>query len=191
MLVNSTVQGRDDNFACRITLHCSLPEHPDIEETDTTKRGVEISGRLVILKADEDEASRHRALSIRVSGALSFARARGLAKEKISQFYDNLLKLLDILCLWDKPSHIFNCDESGLQLTYKPQKIISKHGKRDVVSQTNCEKGDNVSVMACVSSSSHYAPPFVVMKGQCLNENYEIGMPPGTEMVVSDSGYMQ
>jgi hypothetical protein len=42
---------------------------------------------------------------------------------------------------------------------------------RDVVCQTNCEKGETVSVMACMSASGQYIPPFVVMKGQRYNDN--------------------
>ncbi|KAJ8887791.1 hypothetical protein PR048_014009 [Dryococelus australis] len=122
--------------------------------------------------------SLHKALSVSVSEALSFARVRELSKGKISQFYDNLSMKLHILGLWDKFSHIFNCDESGLQLIYKPQKVISQNGTRDVVSQTYCEEGETVSVMACVTAAGHYVPPFIVMKGQCQNDNYEIGMPP-------------
>ncbi|KAJ8873270.1 hypothetical protein PR048_026904 [Dryococelus australis] len=38
----------------------------------------------------------HRALSVSVSEALSFTRARGLFKNKTSQFYDNLSEFLDI-----------------------------------------------------------------------------------------------
>lgn len=36
-----------------------------------------------------------------------------------------------------------------------------------------------------------YVPPFVVMKGQRYNDNFEIGMPPGTKIVLSQSGYMK
>ncbi|KAJ8871326.1 hypothetical protein PR048_027643 [Dryococelus australis] len=63
-------------------------------------------------------------------------------------------------------------------LIYKTQKVISQRGKRDVVSQTNCEKGETVSVMACVSAAGHYVPPLFVKKEQRQNDDYEIGMPP-------------
>ncbi|KAJ8876459.1 hypothetical protein PR048_020904 [Dryococelus australis] len=45
--------------------------------------------------------------------------------------------------------------------------------------------------MACISAAGHYVSPFVVMKGQCQNDNYEIYMPPGTKVVISHSGYME
>lgn len=63
----------------------------------------------------------------------------------MSKFYDNFCDLMDAHNLWDKPANIFSCDETGLQLIYKPKKGISQCGKRDVVSQTNCEKGVTVS----------------------------------------------
>lgn len=135
--------------------------------------------------------SRHKNLSLRVAEGLSHARAKGMTKEKIAVFYNNLSTLMDELSLWDKPSHIYNCDETGLQLIYKPRKVITMRGKRDVVSQTNCEKGETVSVMACVSATGQYVPPFVVMKGQRYNDNFELGMPSGTKIVLSESGYMK
>ena len=133
--------------------------------------------------------SRHQNLSLRVAETLSYARAKGMCKEKVSVFYNNLCKLLDQHNLWDKPTNVYNCDETGLQLVYKPKKVISVRGKRDVVSQTNCERGETVSVMACVSATGQYVPPFVVRKGQRYNDNFEIGMPPGTKIVLSESGY--
>ncbi|XP_069694854.1 uncharacterized protein [Periplaneta americana] len=135
--------------------------------------------------------SRHQNLSLRVAEGLSYSRAKGMTKDKIAVFYSNLSKLMDELSLWNKPSHIYNCDETGLQLIYKPRKVISMRGKRDVVSQTNCEKGETVSVMACVSATGQYVPPFVVMKGQRYNDNFELGMPSGTKIVLSESGYMK
>lgn len=134
---------------------------------------------------------RHKSLSVRVAESLSYARARGLSREKVKEFYENLSSLLDKHNLWNKPGSIFNCDETGLQLIYKPKKVISQRGKKDVVSQTNCEKGETISVMACVSASGQYVPPFIVMKGRRYNDNFEIGMPPGSKIVLSDSGYMK
>jgi hypothetical protein len=110
--------------------------------------------------------SHHRNLSLRLSEALSFSRARGMSQEKVKKFFDHLSNLLDNHNLWDKPANIFICYETSLQLIYKPKKVISQHGKMDVVSQTNCEKGETVSIMACVPASGHYIPPFVMMKGQ-------------------------
>ena len=79
--------------------------------------------------------SRYQNLSLRVAEALSYAREKGMCKEKVSVFY-NLCKLLDQQNLWDEP-----------------ETVISVRRKRDVVRQTNCEKGEMVSVMACVSAT--------------------------------------
>lgn len=135
--------------------------------------------------------SRHNNLSVRVAEGLSYARAKRMTKERVDKFYSLFSNLLDKHNLWNKPSSIFNCDETGLQLVYKPKKVISQCGKRDVMSQTNFEKGETVSVMACISASGQYLPPFIVMKSQRYNENFEIGMPPGTRIVLSDSGYFK
>jgi hypothetical protein len=58
----------------------------------------------------------HKNLCLRVTEALSFARARGMSKEKVRKPFDHLSNLLNNHNLWDKPAKILNCDETGLQL---------------------------------------------------------------------------
>ena len=135
--------------------------------------------------------SRHNTLSIRVSESISFGRAIGFNKDVVLDFFVKLRNLMEVHKLGNDPSKIFNCDETGLQLVYKPSKVISQSGKRVVVCQTNQEKGETVSVMICASASGHYIPPFVIMKGKRWKDDYELGMPPGTKVVLSDSGYMK
>lgn len=42
--------------------------------------------------------------------------------------------------------------------------------------------------MVCASASGQYIPPFVVMKEQWYNHDYELGMPPETKMRASKMG---
>lgn len=134
--------------------------------------------------------SRHPNLSVRKAEGLSFARARGMTKENVDKFFLQLSKCYDELQLWDKPGSILNCDESGLQLIYKPGKVVSVKGKKEVYAQTNVEKGETVTIMACVTACGQFMPPFVIMKGQRKNDSFSVGMPPGTTISMSEKGYM-
>lgn len=58
----------------------------------------------------EAETSR---IDLRVSQALETARARGLCKENVRTFYENLQQLYDLHKY--TPDRIWNCDESGVQ----------------------------------------------------------------------------
>jgi hypothetical protein len=53
------------------------------------------------------------------------------------------------------------------------------------------QKGWNCKQTAWVSASGQYIPPFIIMEVQWYNENYEIGMPPGTKVILLESGYMK
>lgn len=57
---------------------------------------------------------------------MSYARARGMNREKVAGFYELLSKLMEDHNLYDNPAKIFNCDETGLQLIYKPKKLFPR-----------------------------------------------------------------
>ena len=49
--------------------------------------------------------------------------------------------------LFDKQERVYNMDESGFPLNNRPLKIVAEKGKREVVSVTNNERGENVTVV--------------------------------------------
>ena len=59
--------------------------------------------------------------------SLESCRAKNATPEQISSYYsnDNLNKILEKYDLQDKPVHIFNLDETGLQPYHKPSNIIA------------------------------------------------------------------
>jgi hypothetical protein len=56
---------------------------------------------------------RHPELILRVSQALETARARGLCKDNVKTFYDNLETLYNLHSY--TPNRVWNCDKSGAQ----------------------------------------------------------------------------
>lgn len=129
-------------------------------------------------------------LSVRKAQGLSYARSTGLNKEEVGKFFRNLSEMYDELGLWDEPGRIFNADETGLQLIFKPGKVISAKGKNDVYHATTGEKGSTVTVMVCTSATGQAVPPFVIMKRVRKRDAYSKGMPNGSVVHMSDSGYM-
>lgn len=133
---------------------------------------------------------RHPNLSVRKAQGLSYARSRGLNKEEVGKFFTNLRTMYDTLDLWEDPGRIFNADETGLQLIFKPGKVISPKGKKDVYHATTGEKGSTVTVMVCSSATGNPIPPFVIMKGVRQKPSYSKGLPNGSSIQMSESGYM-
>lgn len=62
---------------------------------------------------------RHKDLSIRMAEGVSVYRAKGMNREDVGNYFKQLEKLLTEYNLFNKPGHLFNMDESGLQLNNK------------------------------------------------------------------------
>lgn len=86
--------------------------------------------------------ARNSELSIRQSEGVSIARAKGLNKKVVANYFKLLGDVLKDNGLFDKPGHVFNMDETGLQLNNKPGKVIAIKGSKNVTSVTSGEKGE-------------------------------------------------
>ena len=96
--------------------------------------------------------------SLRKPESLSKARAMGLKKEVVEEFYKLLEKITVELDLQHRPQSIYNVDESGFPMNNRPLKVVSEKGKREVVALTNLERGENVTVVVCCRCTSHSLP---------------------------------
>jgi hypothetical protein len=92
--------------------------------------------------------------------------------------------------MFGNPARVRNAVESGLQLNNRPQKIVSMKGKKNVMIVTAEERGETVTVVACVSATGVFMPPCVIFKGKNLRQEFRDGMPPGTAVRMSKSGYI-
>ncbi|XP_031358597.1 tigger transposable element-derived protein 6-like, partial [Photinus pyralis] len=128
----------------------------------------------------------HPELSIRAAEGVSSARARGMNQEEVSKYFALLESILKEHALFDKPSAVFNADESGLQLNNKPGKVIVEKGSKAVSTITSGEKGETVTVLACCNAEGTFIPPFCIMKGKNLKKEWADGMPPGSSVRMSE-----
>jgi hypothetical protein len=83
-----------------------------------------------------------------------------------------------------------HADESGLQLNNRPQKTVSMKRKKNVISVTTNERGETVTVVACVSVTGVFMPPYVIFKCKNLRQEFRDGMPPGTAISMNKSSYI-
>lgn len=135
--------------------------------------------------------NRHKhSISLRKPEGLSKARAMGLNKEAVNNFYDILNGVCIKLDLQDQPHIIYNVDESGFPMNNMPLKVVSEKGKSEVASLTSLERGENVTAVVCCSASGVFIPPFIIFKGKRMREEFKHGMPPGSQVAMSESGYI-
>lgn len=128
---------------------------------------------------------RNKDLSIRKSEGLSLARAKGMNREDVNNFFTLLLEILTKNELLDKPGQIFNVDETGVQINNKPGKVVATKGAKDVYSLTTSEKGENVSLISCCSAEGYFMPPVLIFKGKNKKNEFLDGLPPGSGVLMN------
>ncbi|XP_045450942.1 uncharacterized protein LOC123659815 [Melitaea cinxia] len=133
---------------------------------------------------------RNKKLTIRKPEGLSRARIDGMKKEKVAEFFNTLETIVDNNNLRGRPECIYNVDETGMPLSNRPPNIIAQKGAKDVVSMTTVERGENVTVLACMNAAGQYIPPFVLFKGVRKRDDFLLGMPPGTEVAMTEKGWV-
>lgn len=135
--------------------------------------------------------TRNPSIVIRKAEGLSLARSQAMNREVVSNYYTILHTILEENELFNKPSNIFNMDESGLQLNNRPNQVLAEKGSKSVSSITSTEKGETITLVACCNAEGSFLPPAVIMKGKNIKKELEDNMPPGTKLFMSQkSAYM-
>ena len=81
-------------------------------------------------------------------------------------------------------------DESALTTVQKTQKVFAQKGKKQVGAITSAERGQHVTVVACVGSTGNFIPPALIFPRKNHKAELFDGAPPGTLQLCNDSGYM-
>ena len=61
---------------------------------------------------------------------LSYARAMASDRDSIDRYYDLLEETLKTNGIYNDPTRIFNCDETGVPLNPKPLKVVGEKGAK-------------------------------------------------------------
>ena len=133
---------------------------------------------------------RHPVISLRKSQAISFARAQCMNRPQVDEFFTMLSEELDTLGLHQSPQAIYNMDESGLHLHFRPGKVLAAKGDRSVLQVTQSERAENVTVVACCCAAGHFTQPLVIYKGKRNKAEFADNLPPGSCVAMSDSSYI-
>nr|CAI5838031.1 unnamed protein product [Callosobruchus analis] len=95
-------------------------------------------------------------LSVRKSEGVSLARVRGMNEKDISDYFKLLGNILEEHDLFSKPGHLYNMDETGLQLNNKTEYVIARKGSKNVAAVTSGEKGETITVISCCNAEENW-----------------------------------
>ena len=111
-------------------------------------------------------------------------------KETIYHYFDLLEATLQSNGLLDRPSLVFNADESGMPLSHHPGKRVGIRGMKRVCTVTSGVK-TQVTVLCCISASGCAIPPLVIFQRKSLLKGLTVGEVPGTMYGLNpQSGWM-
>lgn len=133
--------------------------------------------------------ARQPKLSLRKGDPTANVRMDCLNKKTMDEYFDLLHDVLEKNELTNKPSQIYNVDETGMPLDHRPPKIVTKRGHKKVRYRVSGNKSQ-ITVIGCVSASGHTIPPFVIFDAKSLNYEWTNGEVPGTMYGLSKKGWV-
>ena len=89
---------------------------------------------------------------LRQAEAVCVGRARCFNRENVSDVYDKQQTLIDMHGF--DATRMFSMDESGITTVQKPDKVHGKKGKQHIGYVTNGKRGDNTTLVCCMSAGS-------------------------------------
>ena len=114
-------------------------------------------------------------LAVHKGDSTAAARIQATNAETLKDYFQLLQDVLKGNNLFDKPSQIYNMDETGMPLKHRAPNVITKKGK---VPCCNSGNKSQITVVGCVSASGQPIPPMVIFDAKSLNVDWAKGEVP-------------
>ena len=119
------------------------------------------------------------------------AQASAFNKHNVEAFFSNLQQVLTTAATRTiSPQNIYNLDETGICTVQKPKQIFATTGIKQVGRITSAERGENVTLCACINAIGHAWPPVYIFPRVHFKEHMLKGAPYGSLSLSAPSGWM-
>ena len=131
--------------------------------------------------------SRWPELRVIKPSSLSEQRAKCASEESLINYFEELNTIIKKYNLANKPEHIYNIDEKGINTEYRPQNVVAAKGYQPQVVMGNRTK--TVTVIGAGNAVGSQVPPFFIFPGQRMMPELMKGQTPGAAGTVTASGW--
>jgi len=133
--------------------------------------------------------ARHKDLVVKKAENLSVARAMSMNKVQITDWFTKYKKMCTKLGITDRPSHLWNVDETGCQNIHKADAVVGVVGKPSY-NITALERGETSTALICINAVGVAVSPMVIHKGKLIGKQWKNGARRDVQVRASENGYI-
>ena len=134
---------------------------------------------------------RNLQVKLRKARPLEKKRAK-ISKEDVDAWFHRFEAFLVEKNLANKPSQIWNCDETGFDMQGRPGNIIGPSDRKQAPYRILPGSREHVTVLPCFNACGQWMPPYFLFPGKRIPATYNPleGGIEGSVFSMTDSGYM-
>lgn len=132
---------------------------------------------------------RHPELTVRKPDKLDRRRNAMAKKSIVASHFDKLEALLEENGLSKKSSHIFNVDESGMEMDAAEGKVVVDRTSKNAYQETGGAR-EHITTNVCCSASGQILPPMIIFKTSFPSGHYSQNGPDECLYARSPNGWM-
>ena len=115
--------------------------------------------------------SRNPSFSLKTPEATESSRHQAMARIRMSKFFSALNNVMEEASIIDKPSRIWHMDETGINMTHKPDKVVAKKGSK-VIHGKASDSREMIIVIACGNAEGKALPAHLIFPAVKRRRNY-------------------